>query len=114
MSWRDFAAGASADRARNSIVAAVALDLVDPSPASIPIARSELAARPQSRDLMTVLGFRASLGNPYAGSCAVSLVSGCAAGDGSNCFCRDAIGGNFVQAGTWLGNQRTTDFWHGA
>jgi hypothetical protein len=52
----------------------------------------EVAARPRSRDLMTVIGFRASLGNPYAGSRAVGLVSGCAAWDGSNCFCRDAIG----------------------
>jgi hypothetical protein len=51
---------------------------------------------PQSR-LMTVLGSRASLGNPYAGSRAVSLPGGCAAGNGSNYFCRDAIGGNFAQ-----------------
>ena len=49
--------------------------------------------------MLPALRLRASVGDdPYAGSRAVSLPGGCAAGNSFNCFCRDAIGGNFVQA----------------
>ncbi len=37
------------------------------------------------------------IGNPNAGSCAVSLSGSCTAGNGLNCFC-SAVGGNHVQA----------------
>jgi hypothetical protein len=54
--------------------------------------------RAHSRDLMTVLGFRASLGNPSAGSRAVSLPGSCAATNSCHDFHGNAIIGNLTQA----------------
>ena len=52
--------------------------------------------------MLPALWSRTSLGNPCAGDRATSLLGGCAAGNSSNCLCRDAIGGNFVKARTRL------------
>jgi hypothetical protein len=52
--------------------------------------------------MLPALWSRTSLGNPCAGDRATSLLGGCAAGNSSNCLCRDAIGGNFVKARTCL------------